>query len=209
MLLNRTIEEELYNNYNPLKHLIFYGLVYPNSRDAICKNYGTKRVFLNKTILIADILTKEVADTLDRNWNLHEGDVVLLAFEFAKYNYKTQNAFLIKDQSDLQNIFSNINSAKTKRLKEVSMPYRNDTFLAGLHLVGAQRFREGIHNDKGIARLMEENIKNSREDGSFAFDLLEKKIYTFPFLEHITYENTYFIMKQRIKNSDINYIGII
>ena len=209
MLFNRLIEEEAYSTYNPLQHLMYNGNIYYDSDDITHKKYGAKRVFMNKSILIADILTREVIDTLPSNWGFNEGEVILLAFEFAKHNYKTQNVFLMKDQSELQKIFSKINSVKTKRLKEVSMPYRDDTFLAGVHFIGMVRFKDISYNDEMyVKRLLEENIDESREDGSFVFDLLEKEVYTYPLLENITPEDAYFIMKQARREYDDDYSGI-
>lgn len=214
MLFNRIIKEELYDKYDPIKNFMYYGQAYHDSDQITCKKYGSEETFLNKSILIADIITRELIDRLPYGWNFIEGDVVLLAFEFAKHNYKTQNAFLIKDQSNLQNIFSNINPAKTRRLKEIRIPYRDETFLAGIHFIGMVKFngtpysRDNRNNVK-IKRVLKEKIEESREDGSLVLNLLEKEIYTSPFLENVTAEDACFIMKQAKRNYDINYSGII
>lgn len=210
MLFNKILEEELYSKYDPLYNFMYYGSVSYVSNEITHKKYGSKQTFSNKAILIADIVTEEIKNALPDLHGISVGDVVLLAFEFAKHNYKTQNTFLIRDKSDLKNVFENINPRKTKILKETFMPYSDDTFLAGIHFVGMVRLSDEAYNGNNrIRRLLKEEITESREDGTYCFSLAEKDIYSFPILEKITKEDAYFIMKDRKRTYDPDYIGII
>lgn len=171
------------------------------SSDKAEKTYSNTKAFYNKSIVFIQKISNELSDLT----GFADGSVVLTSFEFAKFNGKTQNALLIKEDSDIYNIFKEVEPQKIKRLVPIKSIF-HDEMLAGIHVTSAtvlinsgHRFGEldDIYNN------LQEMAKEARDNGLNYIEIEGLKLYLYPILDFINENDVEYTLKNNIVSADV------
>lgn len=169
--------------------------------DKAEKTYSNTKTFYNKSIVFIQEISKELSDLT----RVADGAVVLTSFEFAKFNGKTQNALLVKEDSDIYNIFKEIEPQKIKRLAPIKSIF-HDEMLAGIHVTSAtvllnsnRRFGE-LEN---VYNQLKKMAKEARDDGLNYIEVEGLKLYLYPILDFINENDVEYTLKNNIVSADV------
>lgn len=197
MLLAEYIKDKYSNELNPLAGMLHL----TENSEYYHKIYAENSTFKDKAIIFANIIEREDLPFFPVYTNARAGRVIFFSFEFSKMNLKTQNTFMVREGSDIYNIFNSINPAKTKRLQKAESVF-NDNMLSGIHLTGVsipilsiRRYNELEY--RKVNGYLSKLIKESIDNETYKIELNGMTVYTYPIIKNVNNKDVEFRLQYR------------